>query len=406
MQVIVIGGGAAGFFAALHIKEHRPDIAVTILEKSANVLAKVEISGGGRCNVTHACFDPKRLVQFYPRGGRELLGAFFRWNPQHTVDWFSNHGVELKTEDDGRMFPVTDSSSTIIECLTGVASRYGVEVRTNSGVVGLETAGEGFIVKTSRQELRANAVVVATGGNRAAGGWKIAAGVGHTIVDPVPSLFTFHIRHPLLTDLAGLSVDPAVVRVSELGEEQAGPVLITHKGLSGPGILKLSAWNAVALAERNYRFDLFVDWTGGLGRGQMEQRLAGMRSSNGAKRVANASPIPLPKRLWHRMLDLAGCSESVTWSTLPAEHRESLLEQLVATRLPVAGKTLNKDEFVTCGGVDLKEVDMKTFQSKVCPGLFFAGEVLNIDGVTGGFNFQAAWTGGALAGQTIGDELV
>jgi predicted Rossmann fold flavoprotein len=403
-RVIIVGGGAAGFFAAIACAEANPGAEVCLYELTANLLAKVRVSGGGRCNVTHACFEPRELVKRYPRGGRELLGAFSRWQPRDTIAWFAARGVELKTEGDGRMFPTTDASATIIECLTRVAGSAGVKVRTNCGVKDAQRASEGagFIVMLSSGEAVAcDRLLIATGGGKMAGGLSLAQNLGHTIEPPVPSLFTFHIDDARLKELAGLSVENAVVAVTSLKLREQGPLLITHWGLSGPVILRLSAWGARVLHGVDYKFTLTVNWLGGKPLEAVRSELAAARTANPRKQVATWNPFSLPQRLWEKLVAGAGVAPTAIWTSVSNQLLAAIAGQVAAGEFVVAGKSMNKEEFVTCGGVRLAEVDFKTMQSRVCPGLFFAGEVLDVDGITGGFNFQAAWTTGWLAGKAM-----
>jgi predicted Rossmann fold flavoprotein len=403
-RVIIVGGGAAGFFAAIACAEANPEAEVTLFEATAHLLAKVRVSGGGRCNVTHACFEPRELVKRYPRGGRELLGAFSRWQPRDTIAWFAARGVELKTESDGRMFPVTDSSATIIECLSRTAGSAGVKVRTNSGMKDVQRAGEGLgfnVTLVHGEALECDRLLLATGGSKAAGGLSLAQKLGHVIEPPVPSLFTFHVDDARLKELAGLSVENAVVTVGSLKLREQGPLLITHWGLSGPAILKLSAWGARALHGVDYKFSLTVNWLEGRPIEAVRAELAAARTSNPRKQVATWNPFSLPQRLWERLVAAAGVAPTAVWTSVSNQLLAVIAGQIAAGEFMVAGKSMNKEEFVTCGGVRLGEVDFKTMQSRVCPGLYFAGEVLDIDGVTGGFNFQAAWTTGWLAGQAM-----
>ncbi|MBS0658188.1 MAG: NAD(P)/FAD-dependent oxidoreductase [Verrucomicrobia bacterium] len=404
-RVAVVGGGAAGFFAAIACAEAGGG-PVVLLEKSSTVLAKVRISGGGRCNVTHACFEPSQLVARYPRGGRELRGAFARFQPRDTIAWFAERGVPLKTESDGRMFPVTDRSETIIECLLGAARRAGVQVRTRCGVTAAERTAGGFRLRLEwGGELACARLVLTTGSPRAGqGGAALAAGFGHRIVDPVPSLFTFSITDPRLADLAGLSVPATRVRVPGTSLDETGPVLVTHWGLSGPAILRTSAWGARELAERDYRFTVRIGWLGPAGRDEALGRLRGQREAEGRRVVAGAGLGEIPARLWERLAQAAGIGPDVRWSATTREQLQALAEQLTTCDFPVHGKSLNKDEFVTCGGVALKEVDFRRCESRLVPGLHFAGELLDLDGITGGFNFQAAWTTGWLAGRSAAED--
>lgn len=404
-RVIVIGGGAAGFFAAIACAEKLGAAGeVTIYEATANPLAKVRVSGGGRCNVTHACFEPRDLVKKYPRGGRELLGAFHRWQPRDTVAWFAERGVETKTEADGRMFPVTDDSATIVDCLMRAAEAAGVQVVTSMGVRKVERAGADFwLTLTDGTGVRCERLLVATGGNKSSAGHTIAQALGHTIEPPVPSLFTFHIDDARLVGLSGVSVENAVVSVPGTKLKTDGPLLITHWGLSGPAVLKLSAWGARELAAMNYEFPLVVNWTPPHTRESLVRELSAVREKNPKKQIATWSPLAMPQRLWERLVSAAGIVPATPWAQVGNTALATLATQLTAAELKVVGKSMYKEEFVTCGGVKLTEVDFKTMGSRVCPGLHFAGEVLDIDGVTGGFNFQAAWTTGWLAGQGMGD---
>ncbi|MBL9134424.1 MAG: NAD(P)/FAD-dependent oxidoreductase [Verrucomicrobiales bacterium] len=402
-NIIVVGGGAAGFFAAIACAEARPGCRVIILERGPECLAKVRISGGGRCNVTHSCFEPRELVTRYPRGNRELIGPFQRFQPRHTIEWFEKRGVTLKTEEDGRMFPTTDQSATIIECLTRSAREAGVVVRTSTSVTQVaRRVPSGFsVVLTNGEQIDGDQLLLATGGSRTRGQGEAAVALGHTLEEPVPSLFTFHVPVPWLTELAGVSVDPVEVSVPGTKLRERGPMLITHKGVSGPAILRLSAWGARELHALDYRFPLEIRWFPALTPAGLEAAFEERRSSQGARRVTNSPMAPLTARLWERLVGAAGLRRETTWAMLSRDDRSRLVRQLSATTVKVEGKTMNQDEFVTCGGVRLKEVDFRTMQSRVCPGLYFAGEVLDIDGITGGFNFQAAWTTGWIAGQSM-----
>ncbi|MFN7340933.1 MAG: aminoacetone oxidase family FAD-binding enzyme [Opitutia bacterium] len=396
-HIAVIGGGAAGFFAAIAAAERLgKEGKVTLLEATAHPLAKVRISGGGRCNLTHSCFDPAELAKRYPRGGRELLGAFHRWQPRDTLEWFAKRGVAAKAEADGRMFPVTDDSATVVDCLTRAARKAGVDLRLRCPVRSIRREGDGFSLELADGPLRVDRVILATGGAAGGGGHALAAGLGHSIEPPVPSLFTFRIRDPRLEGLSGLSVADAGTEVEGTRLRERGPVLVTHDGLSGPGILRLSAWGARDLALANHRFTLGVNWAPTLAPAAVEATLAGLREREARKSVATWNPFGIPGRLWERLAAATGASG--TWANLPADRLKALAAQVSATRLQVDGKNTNKEEFVTCGGVRLREVDFRAMESRVAPGLHLAGEVLDIDGVTGGFNFQAAWTTGWLAG--------
>ena len=400
-RVIVIGGGAAGFFGAITCAEQGVE-EVLILEKGPDVLEKVKISGGGRCNVMHACFDPRILIENYPRGRKSLMGPFHHWHAGDTMEWFQSHGVELKTEDDGRMFPITDDSRTIIDCLTKAASSSGVRWQTKCRVQNVRPGlVEGFTVETSSGEtLEAAVLLVTTGGIRSGAARKPLTDLGHRFAPPVPSLFTFQINDERLADLQGVSVQHSLVRIGQLRSE--GPVLVTHRGLSGPGILKLSALGARELAEKDYKFELRVDWTAGMRPEAVASKIQAQRRNHGARKVMTRSPMEqFPRRLWERLSSAAGVTEATSWSNLTKSQQGHLTEQLLDGRFQVDGKSLNKDEFVTCGGVPLHDVNLKTMESKSVPNLYFAGEVLDVDGITGGYNFQSAWTTGRIAGRAI-----
>ncbi len=401
-RIVIVGGGAAGFFAAITCAEANPAAPVTLLERGPQFLAKVRISGGGRCNVTHACFDTKQFTTRYPRGERALLAPLQKFSARDTVAWFTARGVKLKTESDGRMFPVTDSSQTIVDCLMNAANAAGVKLVLNCGVEKVtRSAGGGFELNlTNGEKLGCDRLLLATGGCRAAAG-ELAVALGHTLEAPVPSLFTFHIETPWLRELAGISVESAEVSIPAAKLRERGPVLLTHWGLSGPGILRLSAWGARTLHGLDYKFSLLVNWLPNLDAAQVDAVLNSRRENQPAKFVVNTPLSPLPARLWEQLVLTAGIGRETRWAAVARAAQHKLGLQLIRTELPVTGKSLNKDEFVTCGGVRLREVDFKTMESRVCPGLHFAGELLDIDGITGGFNFQAAWTTGWLAGQAL-----
>ncbi len=398
-DLIVVGGGAAGFFSAITCAE-QSDKSVLILEKTSTLLQKVRISGGGRCNVTHACFDPRELSTNYPRGEKSLIGPFHRFAAGDTVEWFEQRGVALKTEDDGRMFPTSDDSQTIIDALLTAAENAGVSIRTSEGVRSVTATDAGFELTTeSGSTYSAGHVLLATGGTRSAAGAKLAEDLGHELKPATPSLFTFKIDDPRLDGLAGLSVDNAEVRIPGTKLESSGPVLITHWGLSGPGILKISAWGARELAERSYRFDVSVNWVPGT---DVASVIADQRTSERKRQLSSRSPFPsIPKRLWLRFLDAAGVADTTTWAELPKKQAAALVRQLADATFTVDGKSTNKAEFVTCGGVALNQINFQTMESKIVPGLYFAGEIIDVDGVTGGFNFQNAWTNGFHAGSDI-----
>ncbi|MDX2100458.1 MAG: NAD(P)/FAD-dependent oxidoreductase [Leptolyngbyaceae cyanobacterium bins.59] len=403
LQIVVIGGGAAGFFGAIAAANQSPEAQVTILEAGRQLLSKVRISGGGRCNVTHACFEPALLVQNYPRGGKALRGAFSRFQAKDTIAWFQEQGVTLKTEADGRMFPVTDDSETIVQCLTQAADEAGVRVRAGASVTDVTRDGRFHLTMKSGQVMEADRLLLATGSSPQ--GYGIARALGHTLLPPVPSLFTFNVSDPRLQDLAGVSVDPVQVRLrladgSSL--EQTGPLLMTHWGLSGPAVLKLSAWGARSLHASQYQATLMVNWLPKYKPDVLRQQILAVKSQLPQRSIAANCPVPLPRRLWDRLLEAAGITQETRWAELSNKNLHLLMQELTQGTYTIQGKGAFKEEFVTCGGVDLKEVDFKTMESRICSGLFFAGEILDIDGITGGFNFQAAWTTGWLAGQAIG----
>jgi len=401
MNIIIIGGGAAGFLAAIAAAESNPGVQVTILERGNAVLQKVRVSGGGRCNVTHACFDARALVQFYPRGSRELLGPFSQFGPQDTVEWFARRGVRLKTEDDGRMFPVSDDSQTIVECLWNAARHAGVQVRTGVRVERLEQTANGWLVHTGRHTPEpANRVLVAGGSSD--GLWSMLGAMGHTIVPPVPSLFTFNCKDTRLRDLAGVSVQEVGVQVSGTKLHANGPLLITHWGMSGPAILRLSAWGARVLHDLKYEFTLSVNWLGNQPQDEIESDLNRLKMGNARKQIGAHAQFSLPARLWERLVETAAIPPDLRWGDASRQVVARLAGVLGRSEFAIRGKSTFKEEFVTAGGVSLREVHFKTFESRLFPGLYFAGEILDIDAITGGFNFQAAWTGGWIAGNALG----
>lgn len=402
MRIVIAGGGAAGFFAAITCAEADPTAEVVIYEATAHPLAKVRVSGGGRCNVTHACFEPKELVQRFPRGARELLGPFTRFGPRDTIAWFAARGVELKTENDGRMFPTTDDSATIVDCLQNAATRAGVRLVTRCGITTVVKNENGFFLTlTTGETAQADRLLIATGGNKGSAGLAIAETLGHSIVPPVPSLFTFHIDDPRLRGLEGLSAPLAGTSVCGTRLRASGPILVTHWGLSGPAILKLSAWGARELHEADYRFTLGVNWAEPRTPQQAQAELEAERAAHPRRQVATTNPFGLPARLWERLVTAAGLATDAIWTGVSNNLLRSLAAQAASAEFAVAGKSMNKEEFVTCGGVKLREVDFATMESRICPGLHFAGEVLDLDGITGGFNFQSAWTTGWHAGRAM-----
>ncbi len=401
-RIVIVGGGAAGFFGALACADAGFTGEIVILEKTAHFLSKVKISGGGRCNVTHALFNEREFATRYPRGDRALIAPLKQFQASDTVAWFAANGVKLKTESDGRMFPVTDSSQTIIDCLLNAAHAKRVQLRTNCGVESVAKTSAGFeLALTGGETLGCDKLLLATGGCRTPALGQLAVSLGHTLEPPVPSLFTFHVATPWLRELAGISVESVEVSVAETKLRERGPLLVTHWGLSGPAILRLSAWGARVLHQMDYRCALRVNWLPHLNDESLAKEFDARRQSQPARLVVNAAIAPLPSRLWEQLVLAAGIPRETRCSALsrPAQHK--LIQSLLRGEFSVTGKSLNKDEFVTCGGVKLSEVDFKTMQSRLCPGLFFAGELLDIDGITGGFNFQAAWTTGWIAGRAL-----
>ncbi|HIK53676.1 MAG TPA: NAD(P)/FAD-dependent oxidoreductase [Synechococcales cyanobacterium M55_K2018_004] len=401
-QILVIGGGAAGFFGAIAAAESS-DLPVILFEAGREPLTKVRISGGGRCNVTHACFDPAVLTQFYPRGGKALRGALTRFQPKDTIAWFQNRGVSLKTEADGRMFPTTDDSGTIVDCLLQQALQMGVTLKTRAPVAAVNRLESGYeVVLKSGERWLGDRLLLATGSSPL--GYQIARQLGHTIEPPVPSLFTFTIPDADLRSLAGVAVESACVRLRIADAkplEQTGPVLITHWGFSGPAVLKLSAWAARLLHDQHYQATLNINWLPQDKLDQIQQTLSVAKVQHGKRAIANYTPFPLPRRLWEYLVNRAHIPAGHRWAELSKQHLHHLIVELTRGEFLLRGKGVFKEEFVTCGGVALKEVDFRTMESRLCPGLYFAGEVLDIDGVTGGFNFQSAWTTGWIAGKAI-----
>jgi predicted Rossmann fold flavoprotein len=402
-RIVIVGGGAAGFFAALACAESRSGAEILILEKTSQFLSKVKISGGGRCNVTHADFDAREFSRRFPRGERALISAFGKFQASDTVAWFENRGVKLKIENDGRMFPATDSSQTIIDCLLNTAQKAGIKLKSNCGVESAaKKSGGGFELTLSNGEiLFCDRLLLAIGGCRTPALGQLAVSLGHTLEPPVPSLFTFHVEIPWLRELAGVSVENVEVSVPGTKLFERGALLLTHWGLSGPAILRLSAWGARELHERNYNFPLQLNWLPHLTEEKLAAEFQARRKSQPAKLIVNFPIAPLPARLWEQLVIASGVARDTRWAALSGAAQHALIQQLLRSEFFVTGKSLNKDEFVTCGGVKLSEVNFKTMESKICPGLFFAGEVLDIDGITGGFNFQAAWTTGWIAGRAM-----
>ena len=401
LRVAVVGGGAAGFFGA--IAAASPQTQVTVFEAGRQVLSKVRISGGGRCNVTHACFDPSLLVKHYPRGNKALRGPLTQFQPRDTVEWFRLRRVKLKTEADGRMFPVTDDSATIVDCLTGSASKVGVAVKTGSPVVRWERSNSHFTLQLkSGERWDCDRILLASGSSPQ--GHRLAQQLGHRIIAPVPSLFTFKMRDDRLQGLAGVSVPEVTLKLQiphNLKLEQTGSLLVTHWGLSGPAVLKLSAWGARSLHDSHYNATLIVNWIPNTKAEEVRQLLLDRKVTAAKRTIASRPALQLPKRLWQSLTQASDIPPTLRWADLSKRSLNRLVQELTQGRYEVQGKGQFKEEFVTCGGVDLKQVNFKMMESRCCPGLYFAGEVLDIDGVTGGFNFQSAWTTSWIAGGAI-----
>lgn len=398
-KVIIIGGGAAGFFTAINAKEINPELDITILEKGKEVLQKVKISGGGRCNVTHACFEPKELVQFYPRGEKELLGPFHQFMTGDTFEWFENNGIPLKIEKDNRVFPESNSSQTIVDCFLNKTKRLGISVLKNHGVTTIQKQDNSWLVITKEQQFVCDAVVMAAGSSKKV--WELSKALRHSIISPVPSLFTFNIKDNRIKDLLGISVPNATVQLEDTNLEASGPLLITHWGMSGPAILKLSAFGARVLAEKNYEYQVQVNW---LSRPthKIVNVLLNLKKKHSKKQVIVRSPFEeIPKRLWERFVLATTIKTTFNWADVSHDQIDAMANQLTKSIFTAKGKSTFKEEFVTAGGVDLKEINFKNFESKLQNNLFFVGEVLNIDAVTGGFNFQNAWTGGWLCAKAL-----
>jgi len=401
-DVIIVGGGAAGFFTAINIAENNPKLRILILERGTDVLTKVRISGGGRCNVTHAEFSPKELTLNYPRGEKELLGPFHTFMTGDTIEWFEKRGVELKIEEDGRMFPISDSSLTIIDCFVSETERLGVKVLKGHLVQSISQEDGNWILSTSEGDLTSEKLVLATGSNTKI--WKLLEGLGHTVEAPVPSLFTFNIKDDRIAELPGIALPASVKILDAEGKnilESEGPLLITHWGMSGPAILKLSAWGARLLAPLNYMFRINVNWLPDFSEEILISKLKEHKAENPKQNVSKYAQFDIPKRLWKSLVMASGIDESKKWADTTNVELQKLSNQLTGGIFEVSGKSTFKEEFVTAGGVNLKEVNFKTFESRIYKNLYFAGEVLNIDAITGGFNFQNAWTGGYMVARAI-----
>lgn len=402
-DIIIIGGGAAGFFTAINAAEVNPKLKIAILERGKEVLNKVKVSGGGRCNVTHAEFVPKELSTNYPRGEKELLGPFHNFMTGDTMEWFEKRGIELKIEEDGRIFPVSDDSESIIECFLQETQRLNIQILKSHAVQTFQKEEEFWKIKTSKGDFSAEKIMLATGSSPKM--WNILKELGHKIIEPVPSLFTFNIKDDRIKDLPGIATEAEVkIDSRKVNLESKGPLLITHWGMSGPGILKLSAWGARDLEKLNYRFTIKVNWLPGFSSQEILSQLKEAKVSLAKQQVLKNAQFDLPKRLWRNLVAASEIKDGTTWADLNKNQLQNLSKQLSEGVFQVDGKSTFKEEFVTAGGVDLKEVNFKTFESKLQKNLFLAGEVLNIDAITGGFNFQNAWTGGFLAAKAMSED--
>lgn len=401
-SVLIIGGGAAGFFAACLLIEKHKNLNIIILEKDKEVLRKVRISGGGRCNVTHACFEPIDLVKFYPRGEKELYAPFFQFQPKDTIKWFSKNGVSLKTEADGRMFPITDSSETIIECFMRICKKHQVDVKLGCRVTSISKVSSKWEVTFSEKTIHSDYLIITAGSSPSI--WAILASLGHSIVPPVPSLFTFKVNDRTLNELAGISLPTVSVKITGLKYHTTGPVLITHWGLSGPAILKLSSWASIELHELKYDFNIEINWIS-YSYDDVLADLKKIKETEAKKQMGNVVMYKIPQRFWMYLLYISDIQPTQQWANTTKKQSQDLASSLTKCQLSIKGKSTNKDEFVTAGGISLKEINFKSFQSKIHENLYFAGEVLNIDGLTGGFNFQSAWTGAFILSNDISSKL-
>ena len=401
-DIIIVGGGAAGFFTAINIAENNPKLKIAILERGKAVLEKVRISGGGRCNVTHACFIPDDLVKFYPRGEKELRGPFHQFCSGDTIEWFERHGVELKIEDDGRMFPISDSSQTIIDCFLSAAQKLGIQILTGQSVQSIFKADDYWKLEINNGNFICQKLIMATGSNPKI--WELLSGLEHSIISPVPSLFTFNIKDNRIKDLMGVSAF-ANVKVKNSKLEANGPLLITHWGMSGPGILRLSAWGARELFAKNYQFILQVNWLNDIDFEHAMETLKELKQEHAKKAVSKKSPFEFPNRLWENLVLASGIESETKWADLSKKQLTDLANQLTSGEFQVNGKSTFKEEFVTAGGIDLKEINFKTMESKLHKNLFFTGEIVNIDAITGGFNFQNAWTSGFILAKSITQDF-
>ena len=402
-DLVVIGGGASGFFGAIVAAEMNPDLSIVILEKTTKLLSKVRVSGGGRCNVTHNCFEPTPLSKHYPRGSKELKSLFRKFQAKDIVEWFESKGVKLKTEEDGRIFPVSNNSQTIIDCFLNEAARHQIEIKTQAEVKKISQNENGFMLDLNGERITGRKILIATGGynNLQSYDWLKPM----PIINPIPSLFTFNDSDKKFKDLMGVAVQQAEVKIASSKLSEIGPVLITHWGLSGPAVIKLSAWAAEYLYEKHYTFTALVNWTGSVTEEGLRKDLQELNIQHGKQKIQNNPQYKIPSRLWARLCELAEIDSNKTWAELPRKNLNRLVEFVIRCPFEIKGKTTFKEEFVTCGGVDMKSIDLEKMESKLSKGIYFAGEVLNIDGETGGFNFQSAWTTAYVAAQAISSSF-
>lgn len=397
----VIGGGASGFFCAVNAARLCPELKVIIIEKTSKLLAKVKVSGGGRCNVTHNEFDVNELIKKYPRGKNFLKKELFQFTPKDTIEWFEQRGVKIKTEADGRMFPASNTSQTIIECLLKEADKYNVEIRMNTTVESIEKENEGFVLHVKNQSLYTNYLAIASGGFPKIEQYNWMKNLNHKIESPVPSLFTFNVPDADIKNLPGLSVQNAEVKIAGTKLKESGPLLITHWGFSGPVVLRLSAWGAKVLNEKKYQFTIHINWTGKYHEQTLREEWSFFRNKLSSQKIGNKNPFEIPSRLWNFLLIKADIKPETTWNNIPSKQQNKLIQILTTDAYEVKGKTTFKEEFVTAGGIDLSEINPLTMESRLHQNLFFCGEIMNIDGITGGFNFQHAWASGMVAAKSI-----
>ena len=403
-KLVVVGGGAAGFFCAINAAKENPKLQVTIVEKNNKVLSKVRISGGGRCNVTHACFDINELSTKYPRGQKFVKKAFHWFNTNHTIEWFAQRGVELKTEMDGRMFPLSNTSETIINCLLQEATKYNIDLKLSCDITHITKKENKFVLTSPNEIFNADFVCIACGGFPKTSQFDWLTNIGHTIEEPVPSLFTFNMPNNNITSLMGISVSNVNVKIVGSKLQTDGALLITHWGFSGPAVLKLSAWAARELALKKYEFQIAINWLGNITEQNLRDQINDFRETLGSAKVASKNPFELPTRLWQYFLLINNIPENWRWADLPTANKNKLIQTLIAQNFTISGKTTFKEEFVTSGGIQLNEIDVNTMESKKVANLFFSGEIMNVDGITGGFNFQHAWTSGWIAAKAIAEK--